>query len=67
MAMHIGTTPDASLLRLVQRVSPVIGAAWRCGTGGRDFASGEGLPADGIAGTRGEDAGGRVPTLAGAT
>ena len=67
MAMHIGTTPDASLLRLVQRVSPVIGAAWRCATGGRAFAAGEGLPADGIAGTRGEDTGSRVPTLAGAT
>ena len=67
MAMHIGTTPDASLLRLALRVCPVIGSAWRRGTGGCDPAAGLRLPADGIAGTRGEDAGGRVPTLAGAT
>lgn len=67
MAMHIGTTPDASLLRLALRVCPVIGSAWRRGTGGCDPAAGLRLPADGIAGSGRECAGHRVPASASVT
>lgn len=66
MAMQIGTTRHASLLRLVRRASPVTGTARRRGIDGVAFALGEGLPSGGLAGTGEEDDGGRVPAADGA-
>ena len=65
MAMQFGTTPDASLLRLARRVSPVTGAALRCGIGGHVFALGGDVRSDGIAGMD-DSEGGRVPAAEGA-
>lgn len=65
MAMQFGTTSNASLLRLTLRVSPVIGAARRCGTGGHVFALGGDVRSDGVAGMD-ESEGGRVPAAEGA-
>mgnify|MGYP001068831785 CR=1 FL=1 len=66
MARQFGTTPDASLLRLTLRVSPVTGAAFGCGIDGRHRAPGEGQPSVGIAGMNEEFEGGRVTAADGA-